>query len=116
MNEINEQTRIVDERHLYPQPSLSSPISGPILSQGPSMGPKQKQSTLDSQDARDIALGNEYQKFRIKLDELAHGMIVDRHQFNGPFFDTYFEKPRFTEAVLEYLGDAHAEIRSEHAQ
>lgn len=116
MNEINQQTRIVDERHLYPQPSISSLLFGTVFSQDLSMGPQRKQFILETQDARDVALSNECQQFRIMLDELAQDMIVDRHQVNGALFDTYFEKPRFTESVLEYLGDAHAEIRSEHAQ
>lgn len=74
---------------------------------------QQKQTVLDNDDARVVALNNDYAQFRIMLEKLAEDMIVDRHQANGMLFDAYFEKPGFREQLLEYLGGAYHEIRSE---
>ena len=74
---------------------------------------QQKQTVLENDDARVVALNNDYDQFRIVLEKLAEGMIVDRHQANGLLFDAYFEKPGFREALLEYLGGAYQEIRGE---
>ena len=72
---------------------------------------QQKQTVLDNEDARVVALNNDFDQFRIMLARLAEEMIVDRHQANGMLFDAYFEKPGFREQLLEYLGDAYHEIR-----
>ena len=72
---------------------------------------QQKQTVLENDDARIVALNNDYAQFRIMLEKLAEDMIVDRHQANGMLFDAYFEKPGFREALLEYLGGAYHEIR-----
>jgi type I restriction enzyme R subunit len=72
---------------------------------------QQKQTVLDNEDARVVALNNDFDQFRIMLARLAEEMIVDRHQANGMLFDAYFEKPGFRDQLLEYLGDAYHEIR-----
>ena len=76
---------------------------------------QQKQTVLDNEDARVVALNNDFDQFRIMLARLAEEMIVDRHQANGMLFDAYFEKPGFREQLLEYLGDAYHEIRQAQA-
>jgi type I restriction enzyme R subunit len=76
---------------------------------------QQKQTVMDSTDARVVALNNDFDQFRIMLEKLAEEMIVDRHEANGALFDAYFEKPGFRDALLEYLGDAYHEIRDEGA-
>jgi len=72
---------------------------------------QQKQTVLESNDARVVALNNDYDQFAIMLEKMAETMIVDRHQANGALFDAYFEKPGFKQALLEYLGGAYHEIR-----
>jgi type I restriction enzyme R subunit len=76
---------------------------------------QQKQTVLESDDARVVALNNDYDQFAIMLEKMAESMIVDRHQANGALFDAYFEKPRFREALLDYLGGAYHEIRQQGA-
>lgn len=76
---------------------------------------QQKQTVLESDEARVVALNNDYDQFRIMLEKMAEDMIVDRHQANGMLFDAFFEKPGFREALLDYLGAAYQEIRSEGA-
>lgn len=76
---------------------------------------QQKQTVLENDDARVVALNNDYDQFRIMLEKLAEDMIVDRHQANGLLFNAYFEKPGFKETLLEYLGGAYHEIRNEGA-
>lgn len=46
---------------------------------------------------------------------MAEEMIVDRHQATGLLVDAFYEKPGFRETLLEYLGGASQEIRSEGA-
>jgi type I restriction enzyme R subunit len=72
---------------------------------------QQKQSVLQSEHARVVALNNDYDQFRIMLEKLAEEMIVERHQANGLLFDAYFEKPGFREHLLEYLGSSYQEFR-----
>ena len=72
---------------------------------------QQKQTVLENDDARVVALNNDFDQFRIVLEKLAEDMIIDRHQANGMLFNAYFEKPGFREALLEYLGEAYHEIR-----
>ena len=76
---------------------------------------QQKQTVLESDDARVVALNNDYDQFAIMLEKMAESMIVDRHQANGALFDAYFEKPGFREALLDYLGGAYHEIRQQGA-
>jgi type I restriction enzyme R subunit len=74
---------------------------------------QQKQAVKDSDDVRVVALNNDYDQFRIVLEKFAEDAIIDRHQANGVLFNAFFEKPGFREALLEYLGGAYQEIRSE---
>ena len=70
----------------------------------------EQQTVLDSDDARVVALNNDYDQFAIMLEKMAESMTVDRYQANGALFDAYFEKPGFKQALLEYLGGAYHEI------
>jgi type I restriction enzyme R subunit len=72
---------------------------------------QQKQAVLESDEARVVALNNDYDQFQVMLEKMAEDMIVDRHQANGMLFDAFFEKPGFRQALLEYLGGAYSEIR-----
>ncbi len=76
---------------------------------------QQKQAVLEDEEARVVALNNDFDQYRIMLEKKAEGMIVDRHEANGALFDAYFEKPAFRELLLSYLDATYAEFRSGEA-
>lgn len=73
---------------------------------------QQKQTVLEDDEARVVALNNDYDQFLIFLERRAEEMIVDRHQANGLLFDAYFDKPGFREMLLGYLGNSYEEFRA----
>jgi type I restriction enzyme R subunit len=76
---------------------------------------QQKQTVKENDEARIVALNNDFDQYRIVLERMAEDMIVDRHQANGALFDAFFDKPGFREWLIQYLGTTYEEFRQEGA-
>lgn len=76
---------------------------------------QQKQTVKENDEARIVALNNDFDQYRIVLEKMAEDMIVDRHQANGALFDAFFDKPGFREWLIQYLGTTYEEFRQEGA-
>ncbi len=62
-----------------------------------------------------MALNNDYQQFKVFLEPMLEGRIVDRHESNEALFQAFFDMPEFRSLMQTWLTKKlYAGIRDEH--
>ena len=56
---------------------------------------QQEAHLRDDDNVKTVALGNDFDQFKVYLEPLLENKIVDRHEANGALFSAYFDKPEF---------------------
>lgn len=64
---------------------------------------QQEAHLREDDDVRVVALNNDYQQFRVFLEPLLEGKIVDRQEANETLFQAFFDKPEFRELMQAWL-------------
>jgi type I restriction enzyme R subunit len=77
---------------------------------------QQKQAVLEDEEAKVIALNNDFTQYQIWLEKRAADMMIDRHEANGLLFNAFFDKPEVRAALLSYLGETYQEFRQAGAE
>lgn len=64
---------------------------------------QQEAHLREDDDVRVVALNNDCQDFKVFLEPLLEGKIVDRQESNGALFHAFFDKPEFRELMQAWL-------------
>lgn len=77
---------------------------GMDLGEGDRIWFEQQEAHLrDDHNVKTVALGNDFDQFKVFLEPLLEDKIVDRHEANGELFSAYFDKPEFREQMVAWL-------------
>jgi type I restriction enzyme R subunit len=64
---------------------------------------QQEAHLRDDDEVRVVALHNDLEQFRVFLEPLLEGRIVDRQEANDVLFTAFFDKPEFRELMVRWL-------------
>lgn len=77
---------------------------------------QQKTHMEQQDDVRAVALGNDFEQFRVWLAPKIQDAIIDRQDANADLFQAFFNKPEFEKAMTQWLTEAlYGEIRGKGA-
>jgi type I restriction enzyme R subunit len=76
---------------------------------------QQKQAIKADEDLRVVALNNDRDQYRVRMEKRADDLIIERHESNGELFHAIFEKPGLRDFLMDYLATSYEEIRDEDA-
>jgi type I restriction enzyme, R subunit len=97
-------------QHDQPTDTLSALIAGLNerfglnLGEGDRIWFEQQEAHLrEDDDVQQVALHNDFEQFKVYLEPLLEGGVIDREQQNGVLFEAFFDKPEFRSAMQDWV-------------